>query len=50
MCEIINKQIYNAKYLDISMPMYNLIERSDNYYYLKTTESYLQFCRDEPNL
>ena len=50
MCEIINKQIYNAKYLHILMPMYNLIECSDNYCYLKTTESYLQFCRDEPNL
>ena len=30
-CEINNTQIYNAKDIDIVMPMYNLIEYSDNY-------------------
>ena len=29
--EINNTQIDNAKYIDIVMPMYNLIEYSDNY-------------------
>ena len=29
--EINNTQIDNAKYIDIIMPMYNLIEYSDNY-------------------
>ena len=36
--EINNTQIYNAKDIDIVMPMYNLIEYSDNY--AKTTEVY----------
>ena len=31
MSEIKNAQIDNAKDLDIVMPMYNLIEYSDNY-------------------
>ena len=31
MSEINNTQIDNAKYIDIIMPMYNLIEYSDNY-------------------
>ena len=39
-------QIDNAKYIDIAMPMYNLIEYSDNY--AKTTGSLWQFFRDEP--
>ena len=47
MTEIISMQIYNAKYLDILMRIHNVIEYSDNY--LKATESYFQFCRDEPN-
>ena len=29
--EINNTQIDNAKYIDVVMPMYNLIEYSDNY-------------------
>ena len=29
--KINNTQIDNAKYIDILMPMYNLIEHSDNY-------------------
>ena len=29
--EINNIQINNAKYLDVLMPMYNIIEYSDNY-------------------
>ena len=35
--EINNTQIDNAKYIDVAMPMYNLIEYSDNY--SKTLES-----------
>ena len=44
--EINNTQIDNAKDIDIVMPMYNLIEYSDNY--AKTTGSLWQFLRDEP--
>ena len=44
--EINNTQIDNAKDIDIVMPMYNLIEYSDNY--VKTTGSLWQFFRDEP--
>ena len=29
--EVNSTQINNAKYLDVVMPMYNLIEYSDNY-------------------
>ena len=29
--KINNTQIYNTEYIDIAMPMYNLIEYSDNY-------------------
>ena len=36
--EINNTQIDNAKYIDILMPMYNLIEYNDNY--LKTSGRY----------
>ena len=44
----INKtQIDNAKDIDIVMPMYNLIEYSDNY--SKTSGSLWQHHRDEPN-
>ena len=45
--EINNTQIDNAKDIDIVMPMYNLIEYSDNY--AKTTGSLWQYYRDEPN-
>ena len=44
--EINNTQIENAKDIDIVMPMYNLIEYSDNY--AKTTGSLWQYFRDEP--
>ena len=44
--EINNTQIDNAKDIDIVMPMYNLIEYSDNY--AKTTGSLLQYCKDVP--
>ena len=39
-------QIDNAKDIDIVMPMYNLIEYSDNY--AKTTGSLWQYCQDIP--
>ena len=45
--EIINTQVGNAKDTDIVMPMYNLIEYSDNY--SKTSGSLWQYYRDEPN-
>ena len=44
--EINNTQIDNAKDIDIVMPMYNLIEYSDNY--AKTTGSLGQYFKDEP--
>ena len=44
--EINNMQIDNAKDIDIVMPMYNLIEYSDNY--AKTTGSLWQYCKDTP--
>ena len=44
--EIDNMQIDNAKDIDIVMPMYNLIEYSDNY--AKTTRSLWQYCKDIP--
>ena len=44
--EINNTQIANAKDIDIVMPMYNLIEYSDNY--AKTTGSLWQYCKDIP--
>ena len=42
--EINNTQIDNAKDIDIVMPMYNLIECSDNY--AKTAGSLWQYCKD----
>ena len=45
--EINNAQVDNAKDIDIVMPMYNLIEYSDNY--AKTSGSLWQYYRDEPN-
>ena len=45
--EINNTQIDNAKDIAIEMPMYNLIEYSDNY--AKTSGSSWQYFRDEPD-
>ena len=45
--EINNTQIDNAKDIDIVMPMYNLIEYSDNY--SKTYGSLWQYYRDKPS-
>ena len=45
--EINNTQVSNAKDIDIVMPMYNLIEYSDNF--AKTTGSLWQCFRDEPD-
>ena len=45
--EINNTQVDNAKDIDIVMPMYNLIEYSDNY--AKTTGGLWQYFRDEPD-
>ena len=45
--EINNTQVGNAKDIDIVMPMYNLIEYSDNF--AKTTGSLWQCFRDEPD-
>ena len=46
--EINNTQIDNAKDIDIVVPMYNLLEYSDNY--AKTTGSLWQYCKDIPAL
>ena len=45
--EINNTQVDKSKDIDIVMPMYNLIECSDNY--AKTYGSLWQYYRDEPN-
>ena len=42
-----NTDIYNAQGIHIVMPIYNLIEYSDNY--LKTSGSLWQYYKDEPN-
>ena len=44
--KINNTQIDNAEYIDIVMPMYNLIEYSDNYW--KTSESLWQYSKEIP--
>ena len=44
--KINNTQIDNAEYIDIVMPMYNLIEYSDNY--SKTSGSLWKYCKDIP--
>ena len=44
--QINNTNLDNAKYLDIVMPMYNLIEYSDNY--SKTSRSLWQYTKDIP--
>ena len=46
MSKINNTQIDNAKYIDMIMPMYNLIQHSDNY--SKTSGRLWQYYRDEP--
>ena len=46
MSEINNTQADNAKDIDIVMPVYNLIEYSDNY--SKTSRSLWQYYRDKP--
>ena len=45
--EIDNTQVDSAKDIDIVVPMYNLIEYSDNY--RKTSGRLWQYYRDEPN-
>ena len=45
--EINNTEIDNFKGIDIAMPMYNLIEYSDNY--AKTFGSWWEYYRDEPD-
>ena len=45
--KINNTQINNAECIDIVMPMYNLIEYSDNY--SKTSGSLWQYYKDIPN-
>ena len=45
--EINNTQVDNAKDIDVVMPMYNLIEYSNNY--AKTTGSLWQYFRHEPD-
>ena len=44
----INNDIDNAKYIDILMPMYNVIKYSDNY--SKTSGSLWQYCKEIPVL
>ena len=44
--KINNAQIDNVEYADIVMPMYNLIEYSDNY--SKTSGSLWQYCKEIP--
>ena len=46
--EINNTQVDNAKDIDIVMPMYDLIEYSDNY--AKTSGSLWKYCLDKPAL
>ena len=44
--KINNTQVDNAKDIDIVMPMYNLLEYSDNY--SKTSGSLWQYCKEIP--
>ena len=44
--KINNTQIDNAEYIDTVMPMYNLIQYSDNY--LKTSGSLRKYCKEIP--
>ena len=41
-----NTQIDNAEYIDVVMPMYNIIEHSDNY--SLTSGSLWQYCKEIP--
>ena len=43
-----NTQVDNAEDIDIIMPMYNLIEYSDNY--SKTSGTLSQYCKDIPTV
>ena len=43
-----NTQIDNAEYIDIVMPMYNLIEYSDNH--SKISGSLCQYCKEIPTV
>ena len=43
-----NTDIDNAQDIDILMPMYNLIEYSDNY--SKTSQSLWQYYKDDPTI
>ena len=45
--EINNTEIDNAKDIDIVVPMYKLLEYSDNY--SKTSRNLWQYYKDEPN-
>ena len=45
--KINNTLIDNAEYLNIVLPLYNLLEYSKNY--KKTTDSFWNYYRDEPN-
>ena len=45
--EINNAQIDNSKYIDVVLPMQNLIEYGDNY--SKTPGSLRPYHRDDPN-
>ena len=45
--KINDREIDNAKDIDIVMPLYNLIEYSDNY--SKTSGSLWQYHKDDPN-
>ena len=45
--ELTNTEKDNAKYIDVVMPMYNLIEYSDNYW--KTSGRLWRYYRDDPN-
>ena len=44
--KINNTQIDNAKYIDIVMPMYNLMEYND--YYSNTSRNLWQYCKEIP--
>ena len=44
---MINTETDDSKVINIVMPMYNLIEYSDNYF--KTSGSLWQYYRDGPN-
>ena len=44
--KINNTQIDDAEYIDIAIPMYNLIEYSDNY--SETSGSLWQYCKEIP--